>query len=115
MRTVCELDDEGGLEFFKHHNLSRRRWVAVRCKLCPEARGGPSAVDRWLKVKCGGGHLVYSRLKPGCWEVEGILGTHIPVAAQILSIDENHSFGPALRKIGMGAESPEFSMSRHEG
>lgn len=44
--------------------------------------------------KCA--HLVDALVQPGTGEVEGLLGSDVPVASKVLAIDEHNSLLPAL-------------------
>lgn len=41
-------------------------------------------------------HLVTAFVQPGTWEVEGLLGSNVPVASKVLPIDEYNPLFPAL-------------------
>lgn len=80
-----------------------------------ETRQSPRKLDWEVGGAMGGVYLIWSKLKPGSWKVEGLLGTYIPVASQVLSTDEYYSFHPALKKIRMGDSRSEFYRQRYKG
>ncbi len=42
-------------------------------------------------------YLVAPLAKPRAWDIESLLGADGPVASQVLAVDKDYTFAPALR------------------